>query len=84
MLNQLTQLPLLLPKELEQWLTLNIDFQVLICYSAGCHQALSPGAISRHLRDKHQVKVEIQKQLDHYIKQWQWPYNFQSVLLPPD
>ena len=84
MANQLAQLPLPLPEVLEQWLTLNAEFHVLICHSADCRQALSPGAISRHLRDKHQVKIELRKQADQYIEQWQWPYDFQSVPLPPD
>jgi hypothetical protein len=55
---------LLLPKALKQWLTLNAEFHVLTCHRASCQQALSLGVISRHLRDKHQAKVELQKQAD--------------------
>jgi superfamily II DNA helicase RecQ len=83
MSNQSTQLPLPLPEGLRQWLTLNTEFHVLICHSAGCYQALSPGAISRHLRDKHQVNIELRKQLEQYIEQWQWPYDSQNIPLPP-
>lgn len=83
MSNQLSELPLPLPDLLGQWLILNARFHVLVC-SAGCQQALAPGGISRHLRDKHQVHIESRKLADQYIKQWQWPYTFQTVLLPPD
>ena len=77
-----TQLPLPLPEVIRPWLTLNAEFYVLICHHASCQQALSPGAISSHLRDKHLVKIELRRQIDEYLKQWQWPYDFQSVPLP--
>jgi hypothetical protein len=81
--DQLTQLPLPLPESLKPWLILNNDYKVLVCYSASCRQAISPGAVSRHLRDKHQAKRELQKLAEEYIVQWQWPYDYQSVPLPP-
>lgn len=56
----------------------------MLIYGAGCQQALAPGGISRHLRDKHQMNIEIRKLADQYIEQWQWLYDFQTVLLPPD
>jgi hypothetical protein len=83
MSNQSAELPLPLPEALKSWLTLNIEYHVLICHGAGCQQALSPSAISRHLRDKHQVSIELRKQCDEYIEQWQWPYNSQTMPLPP-
>jgi len=78
------QLPLPLPEALRQWIAINAEYHVLVCHITGCQQALSPRAISRHLRDKHQVKSGLYKQADQYIKQWQWQYDFQSVPLPPD
>jgi hypothetical protein len=36
------------------------------------------------LREKHQAKVELQKQANQYIEQWQWQYDFRSVPLPLD
>ena len=84
MSNQLTQPPLPLPEVLQQWIVVNAEFHVLICQGNGCHQALAPGAISRHLRDKHQVTNQLRKQLNQYIEQWQWPYDSQSVPLPLD
>jgi Orsellinic acid/F9775 biosynthesis cluster protein D len=82
MSNQSLQLLLPLPEGLKQWITVNAEFHVLLCHSAGCQQAHSPATISRHLRDKHQVKIKLRKQLDEYLKQWQWPYDFQTVPLP--
>jgi len=83
MSNHLLQLPLPLPNALRQWLTLNSEFCVLVCHDAGCQQALSPDATSRHLREKHQASIELRRQAEEYIKQWQWPYNCHSVPLPP-
>lgn len=78
------QLSLLLPEASRPWLTLNTEFHVIICHSAGCRQALSPGAISTHLCNKHQVGLESRQQLAEYLKQWQWQYDFRSVPLPLD
>jgi hypothetical protein len=77
-------LPLPLPEALRPWLVLNVDFYVIICNSASCQQALSLSATSCYLHDKHQVKIEHRKQLDEYLKQWQWQYDFRSVPLPLD
>ena len=70
------QLPLPLPEALRQWIAINAEYHVLVCHITGCQQALCPRAISRHLRDKHQVKSGLYKQADQYIKQWQWQYDF--------
>jgi hypothetical protein len=78
------QLPLPLPEALRPWLTLNSEFYVIICYSTGCRQALSPGTTSTHLSRKHQVKLEFRQQLAEYLKQWQWQYDFRNVPLPFD
>ena len=82
--DQLNQLPLPLPDALRQWLTVNVEFHVVLCHAADCQHALTPASTSRHLRDKHQAKIEAQRQADEYIKQWQWLYDFRSVPLPPD
>lgn len=73
-----------LPAPLEQWLALNLEFRVVVCHAPECHQALSPKSISRHLRDRHQAKREVQKQADAYIQRCAWVYDFQTVPLPPD
>lgn len=84
MSSQSIQLPLPLPEELQPWLTINSEFHILLCYATSCQHAVAPGSISRHLRDKHQVRREVQKQADQYTKLWQWPYDVQSILLPLD
>lgn len=71
-----------LPEALAPWLAVNTTFHVLLCCRPECQHAVSPSAAARHLRDKHQVSTELQKLAAVYSKQWQWPYNFQSVLLP--
>ena len=78
------QVLLPLPEPLRQWLTINADFYILTCHSPSCQQAINPNAISRHLREKHHAKVELQRQADQYLKQWQWQYDFRSVPLPLD
>ena len=60
----LMQVLLPLPEPLRQWLTINADFYILTCYSPSCQQAINPNAISRHLREKHHAKVELQRQAD--------------------
>ena len=84
MSTELIQLPLPLPEALRPWLALNAEFYVIICHCAGCQHALSPGMINRHLRDKHQTRVEVRKSLELYLEQWQWQYDFRSVPLPLD
>ena len=78
------QLPLPLPEALRPWLVVNAEFHVIICHTAGCQQALSPGMAARHIHDKHQAKIESRQQLADYLKQWRWPYDFRSVPLPLD
>lgn len=83
MAGQLNQLPLPLPEVLRPWLTINIEYHVLICHAASCQRALSPGAISRHLRDQHNVSPAVRYQYEQFLQQWQWPYDTQSIRLPP-
>ena len=52
---QSIQLPLPLPEALRLWLVVNAEFHVIICHSAGCQQALSPGIAARYIQDKHQA-----------------------------
>lgn len=84
MSDQSIQLPLPLPEAVQPWLTLNLEFHVIICHSTGCKGALTPRAVCTHLRDKHQVQFEIRQQLAEYLKQWQWQYDYQTIPLPLD
>ena len=84
MANDLVLLPLPLLEAVQPWLTLNSEYYVIICHCISCCYASCPGAASRHLYDKHRVSVSTRRQLQLYIEQWQWPYDFQSVPLPRD
>ncbi|KIM93161.1 hypothetical protein OIDMADRAFT_61801 [Oidiodendron maius Zn] len=46
MSDQSIQLPLPLPEAVQPWLTLNLEFHVIICHSTGCKGALTPRASS--------------------------------------
>jgi hypothetical protein len=70
------------PAALQPWILVNDIYHVLIC--SRCRYALSPRALNRHLRDKHQARPELRQQLDQYVQQWPWPYDAQTVPLPPD
>ena len=56
---------------------------MFICHHTSCCQAISTSRVNRHLRDNHQVDIKLRKQIDHYLQQWQWPYNLSSLPLPP-
>ena len=43
MTNQLNQILLPLPKALKQWITVNVEFHVLICHISGCVRGQDPG-----------------------------------------
>ena len=64
-----------LPEAARPWLVLNLEHHVIICYRVGCQHAISPRMVSRHLRDKHQVQIDIRKQIQLYLEQWQWLYD---------
>jgi hypothetical protein len=47
----------------------NQSIKSILRCQINCEHAVSPDLISRHLRDKHQVKEELQKQANEHIKQ---------------
>jgi len=69
-----------IPEELARLVGLNIEFQVLICLECKC--AITPTAISRHLSDRHKSPIAIRKQLDAYIQEVGFKYDFTSIQLP--
>jgi hypothetical protein len=58
------------PQALSHLVALNVEYGVLICIGNGCHYALKPTAISRHLGDKHKTPIELRKQVDQYVKEF--------------
>ena len=73
-----------IPQALSHLIALNVEYGVLICISGKCQHALKPTTISRHLRDKHKVPSNVQKQVEEYIKEFPFAYNYTSVPLPSD
>jgi Orsellinic acid/F9775 biosynthesis cluster protein D len=52
---------------------------MLICRGNKCKYTLKPTAISRHLRDKHNTLIKLQKQVDEYVKEFLFVYNYATV-----
>jgi hypothetical protein len=72
------------PLALSYLVALNAKYNVLICISNSCKHVLKLTAISWHLDIKHKTPLELQKQLDQYIRESLFAYNSASVLLPYD
>jgi hypothetical protein len=45
---------------------------------------LKPGAISRRLRDGCKVPIELQRQVDQYVEEFPFSYDYATVPLPAD
>jgi hypothetical protein len=71
-----------IPQALEHLITLNVEFQVLVCLGEECRCAVSPGAIVRHFNDHHQVPIEFRKQVKQYIQSFPSSYDHSTVPLP--
>src|SRR5271156_5196867 len=73
-----------IPPNWSHLVTLNVEYSILICVDSKCKYALKPTAISRHLRDKHKVPSELQKQVDQYVQEFPFAYDHATVPLPSD
>ena len=73
-----------LPVELEGVISLNAKYQVLICPSDACRKAVAPTALSEHLRTIHKTKLELRRQVESYIEQLPYRYDYKTVRLPPN
>ena len=71
-----------LPVELEGVISLNAKYQVLICPSDACRKAVAPTALSEHLRTIHKTKLELRRQVESYIEQLPYRYDYKTVRLP--
>jgi hypothetical protein len=58
--------PILQP--LSHLVQLNRAYGVLVCVSNGCWCAVSPAALSEHLRRKHQTWRELRQQVKQYVR----------------
>lgn len=69
-----------IPQELAHLVALNVEFNILICLQ--CKIAVTPGAIIRHLGDRHKTNIELRKQVDQYIQEFPFKYDHKTVVLP--
>jgi hypothetical protein len=70
------------PLALSHLVALNAEYNVLICIGNSCKHVLKPSAISQHLDIKHKTPLELQKQVDQYVREFPFAYDSASVLLP--
>jgi hypothetical protein len=49
-----------------------------------CKFALKPTAIPRHFSDRHKTAIKLQKQINKYIKEFLFSYDYTTVTLPSD
>ena len=80
---QLAQ-PQPIPQPLAHLIQLNVEYGVLICIGNGCRCAVSPASTSEHLRRKHHTARELRQQVDRYIQEFLFEYNYSSVRIPLD
>ena len=73
-----------IPQALGHLVHLNVEFGVLVCLCDSCHCAVSPTALSEHLRTKHSTSCSIQKQIQEYTSAFPKQYNHKIVPLPPN
>jgi hypothetical protein len=70
---------------LQEWshlVAVNVEHGVLICAGEKCKYALKPTVISRHLGDRHNTPIEVQKQVDQYVQEFPFAYDHATVPLP--
>jgi hypothetical protein len=63
-------------------IALNIEYNVLICIQ--CKFALKPTTIPRHFSDRHKTAIKLRKQINEYIKEFLFLYDYTTVTLPLD
>jgi hypothetical protein len=54
----------------------------LICIV--CKYAVKLTTISRHLVDKHKMAIKLQKEVEEYVREFPFIYDYTTVLLPSD
>lgn len=72
------------PESLRHLIATNVDFGIVICLGHGCQCAVKPAAISGHMQRKHKISIELRRQVDRYIEQCPFEYDYATVELPVD
>lgn len=69
-----------IPQSLSHLVALNVEYGVLICVGGHKYKyALKPIAIARHLRGQAPDPIELQKQVDQYVGEFPFAYDYASV-----
>ena len=71
-----------IPQVLAYLVALNVDFNILICIQ--CKFATTPSAIVRHLRDQYKTDIKLRKQVEGYIQEFLFVYDYIIVPLPDE
>jgi hypothetical protein len=71
-----------IPQALAHLIALNVEFNVLICIQ--CKYAVAPSAIVRHLWDQHKTDIKLRKQVEEYIQEFPFVYDYTTITLPSD
>ncbi len=69
------------PAALSQLITVNIEYQVLLCLKQQCHKAVSPSGIVQHMRKIHNTEPQLRKQVREFVATGMpgWEYNHSTV-----
>jgi hypothetical protein len=59
-----------------------VEFNVLIYIV--CKYVVKLTTISRHLADKHKMAIKLQKEVEEYVREFPFVYDYTTVLLPSD
>jgi hypothetical protein len=71
-----------IPEALTYLIALNVEYNMLICIQ--CKFVLKPTAIPQHFSNRHKTAIKLRKQIDKYIKEFLFLYDYTTVTLPPD
>jgi hypothetical protein len=73
-----------IPQPLSHLVQLNQAYSVLVCVSNSCQCAVSPAALLKHLRRKHQTRRKLRQQVKRYVRGFPFQYNHVTVRLSRD
>ena len=76
--------PIEIPAPLAHLIHLNAEFKVLVCLGNSCRKAISLVGIIEHLCKVYNEKPNIRRQVQEYINQFPFKYNYATVQLPVD
>jgi hypothetical protein len=72
------------PSALAHLIAINVEYEVLLCLGHGCRKAVSRIGILEHLQKIHKTTPKIRKQVQEFIQEIPWEYDYSTVPLPKD